>query len=124
MSPATRVHRAATGVFALFALGVVFLPVRLAGDWRVATEGEVIETIGPWEVWRGGVVFHPAGRAETSIRATEIDLPASPASTHVLSGAPPAPTGASETHWTGGPRSSCEPALGPLSGRPGWLPAG
>jgi len=52
-------------------------PRRAAADWLVTTEGGRVETRGPWAVKGKLVVFTAADGTLSSLRATQVDLPAS-----------------------------------------------
>jgi hypothetical protein len=70
----------------LFALS---LPAN--ADWLVTTEGEAIETIGPWKVDGRRIVYTSVNGALSAVRATAIDLDASEAATRKAREPKPAP---------------------------------
>lgn len=59
------------------ALVALFLPVASSADWLLTVDGQRIETLGPWEVEGDRIVFTLPNGTLTSVRAEEIDLPAS-----------------------------------------------
>jgi hypothetical protein len=70
-----RIARAS--VLAVVALAAAAAPA--AADWLVLADGGRVETAGPWEVRGGLVVFTLANGTLSSVRASEVDLPASEA---------------------------------------------
>jgi len=61
----------------LLALAALALPAAGRADWLVTTEGGRLETRGPWEVKGRLVVFTAADGTLASLRAAQVDLPAS-----------------------------------------------
>jgi len=71
------VTRPAPLTASLLALAALALPAAGRADWLVTTEGRRLETRGPWEVKGRLVVFTAADGTLASLRAAQVDLPAS-----------------------------------------------
>lgn len=80
-----------TSLLAVLALAAAAAPA--SADWLVLTDGGRVETAGPWEVRGGLVVFTLANGTLSSVRASEVDLPASAAATEAAK-RPPEPAAA------------------------------
>ena len=89
----------------LLALGLAGGPPA-AADWIVTTDGERIETRGPWEV-RGRLVVLTRTNGElASMRLSNVDLEASRRATEEAARAAAAPSSETEPTTTEAPRRS------------------
>lgn len=73
------------------ALGPALAATPAAADWLVTTDGERVETRGPWEVKGRMVVFTSADGVLSSMRLSHCDLEASEAATAAAREVKPAP---------------------------------
>ncbi len=56
---------------------LLFLAPAASADWLVGSDGERIETRGPWQIKRSLVVFKSANGSLSSLRLADVDLEAS-----------------------------------------------